>query len=145
MKLKKLIAIFLLAVLFVAQFSWIHVEAAGSGVEANFHYEQLGAEAKKIYQAMYNMYTKGVFKTGTQGYDLVDNGFFTEDEIKEYEKGNTTLTSAMNAARYAFYADYPEIFYVNFQKLSIRTTKDADNKYHAYIGSGRFEIGRAHV
>ena len=138
MKLKKLIAIFLLAVLFVAQFSWIHVEAAGSGVEANFHYEQLGAEAKKIYQAMYNMYTKGVFKTGTQGYDLVDNGFFTEDEIKEYEKGNTTLTSAMNAARYAFYADYPEIFYVNFQKLSIRTTKDADNKYHAYIGSGRF-------
>ena len=90
MKLKKLIAIFLLAVLFVAQFSWIHVEAAGSGVEANFHYEQLGAEAKKIYQAMYNMYTKGVFKTGTQGYDLVDNGFFTEDEIKEYEKYTQT-------------------------------------------------------
>ena len=34
----------------------------------------------------------------------------------------------MNAARYAFYADYPEVFYVNFQKLSIRITKDSNNK-----------------
>lgn len=31
MKLKKLIVIFLLAVLFVVQFSWLHVDAAGSG------------------------------------------------------------------------------------------------------------------
>ncbi len=43
----------------------------------------------------------------------------------------------MNAARYAFYADHPEVFYVNFQKIAIRTTKDAQNGYHAYLGSGR--------
>lgn len=68
----------------------------------------------------------------------MENGIFTEDEVKEYEKGNTTLTSAMNAARYAFYADHPEIFYVNFQKLAIRPTKGANNEYHAYLGSGRY-------
>ena len=44
----------------------------------------------------------------------------------------------MEAARYAFYADYPEIFYVNFQKVSIRITKGQNDDYHAYIGSGRF-------
>ena len=142
MKLKKLLAIFLLTTLLLAQVSWVSlsniVYAAESEMEANFHYAQLGTEAKKIYQAMYKMYIDGIFKTGTQGYDLVQNGIFTEDEVKEYEKGNNTLTSAMNAARYAFYADYPEIFYVNFQKLSIRTTKGASGEYHAYIGSGRF-------
>lgn len=87
---------------------------------------------------MYNMYIRGIFKTGTQSYDLVENGHFTEEEAKEYERGNTKLTTAMNAARYAFYADYPEVFYVNFQKLSIRITKDSNNKYHANIGSGRY-------
>ncbi len=107
-------------------------------MSGKFHYEQLGEEAKKIYQAMYNMYENGIFKTGSQGYDLVQNGIFTENEIKEYEKGSSTLTSAMEAARYAFYADYPEIFYVNFQKVSIRITKGQNDDYHAYIGSGRF-------
>ena len=105
--------------------------------EGKFHYDQLNSESKIIYEALYNMYTEGILKTGTQDYDLVENGLLTEEQVKEYEKGNSNLISAMNAARYAFYADYPEIFYVNFQILTIRTTKDANNKYHAYIGSGR--------
>lgn len=42
----------------------------------------------------------------------------------------------MDAARYAFYADHPEMFYVNIQKLRLRITKDAQNKYYANIGSG---------
>ncbi len=142
MKLKKLTVILLLTALLLAQFSWLSLGNFAYGVESQmsgkFHYEQLGEEAKKIYQAMYNMYENGIFKTGSQGYDLVQNGIFTENEIKEYEKGSSTLTSAMEAARYAFYADYPEIFYVNFQKVSIRITKGQNDDYHAYIGSGRF-------
>lgn len=142
MKLKKMTVILLLTALLLAQFSWLSLGnftyATESQMSGKFHYEQLGEEAKKIYQAMYNMYENGIFKTGSQGYDLVQNGIFTENEIKEYEKGSSTLTSAMEAARYAFYADYPEIFYVNFQKVSIRITKGQNNDYHAYIGSGRF-------
>ncbi len=102
-----------------------------------FHYDQLDSEAKVIYDAMYNMYIQGILKTGMQDYDLVENGLLEEDQVKEYSNGNRKLVSAMNAARYAFYADYPEIFYVNFQYLTIRTTIDADGKYHAYLGSGR--------
>ena len=142
MKCKKLITIFILTVLLAAQFGWLNfgpkVYAIGEKTEGNFHYDQLNEEAKKIYQAMHHMYTEGILQTGTQGYDLVQNGLFTEDQIQEYEKGDSTLTSAMNAARYAFYADYPEIFYVNFQKISIRITKGQNNEYHAYIGSGRY-------
>jgi len=142
MKLKKMTVILLLTALLLAQFSWLSLGnftyATESQMSGKFHYEQLGEDAKKIYQAMYNMYENGIFKTGSQGYDLVQNGIFTENEMKEYEKGSSTLTSAMEAARYAFYADYPEIFYVNFQKVSIRITKGQNDDYHAYIGSGRF-------
>ncbi|MCI8277693.1 MAG: hypothetical protein HFJ46_07315, partial [Clostridia bacterium] len=144
MKLKKLLVIFLLTVLLVSQFSWLSINNFSYAIEAldntqvngNFHYEQLEPDAKKIYEGIYNMYVQGILETGTQDYDLVANGQFSEDQIKEYE--NSKLVSAMNAARYAFYADYPEVFYVNFQCLTVRTTKDANENYHAYIGSGRY-------
>lgn len=139
MKLKKVTIILLLIIFFVSQISWITFNNFSYATEndRNFHYDQLDSEAKIIYDAIYNMYIQGILKTGVQDYDLVEHGLLTEAQIKEYENGNLNLISAMNAARYAFYADYPEIFYVNFQVLTIRTTKDSNNKYHAYIGSGR--------
>lgn len=144
MKMKKIISVFLLMVLFMSQFSFIRFDnyvyaADNQTVDTKFHYNQLTNEAKKIYNALHTMYVNGILKTGSQDYDLVANGYFTEEEAKKYEKGSSELTKAMNAARYAFYADYPEIFYVEFQKMSIRTTKDAENKYHIYLGSGRFK------
>ena len=144
MKMKKIISVFLLVVLFMSQFSFIRIDnhvyaAENQNVDAKFHYNQLTDEAKKIYNALHTMYVNGILKTGSQDYDLVANGYFTEEEAKNYEKGSSELITAMNAARYAFYADYPEIFYVEFQKMSIRTTKDAENKYHVYLGSGRYK------
>lgn len=142
MKLKKSITMFLLIVLLVSQFSFIKFNNFVYAVEeqtedARFHYNQLNSEAKRIYSAMVEMYTSGALKTGTQKYDLAENDkYVTQDELQSYSNGNTTLKEAMNAARYAFYADYPEVFYVNFQKLTLRVTKGNDDRYHAYIGSG---------
>ncbi len=145
MRLKKSITMFLLIVLLVSQFSFIRfnnfvyaVDEQASRVEdARFHYNQLNSEAKKIYSAMYEMYTNGTFKTGMQNYDLAQNDkYVTQEQLQSYTNGNTTLKEAMNAARYAFYADYPEVFYVNFQKLTLRVTKGNDDRYHAYLGSG---------
>lgn len=145
MKLKKLIMIFLLIVILVSQFSFIKFnnfiyalgESTSSKEDTRFHYDQLNSESKKIYNAMYEMYTSGVFKTGTQNYDLAQNDkYVTQEELQSYTNGNTILKEAMNAARYAFYADYPEVFYVNFQKLNLRVTKGNDDRYHAYLGSG---------
>ena len=142
MKLKKVIVVFLLIALFVSQLSWItlsgFVFAAENQGDGNFHYDQLDSDAKVIYNALLKMYNEGILETGNQSYDLVANGQITEEQAKEYENGSSKLTSAINAARYAFYADYPEVFYVNFQKLTIRITKGADNDYHAYLGSGRY-------
>lgn len=142
MKLKKLIVVFLLFTLFVSQISWITLSGFVYGTEnqaeGKFHYDQLDDVSKIIYNALLDMYKKGMLKTGNQSYDLVENGYITEEQAKEYESGKSKLTSATEAARYAFYADYPEVFYLNFQCLSVRITKGANNDYHAYLGSGRY-------
>lgn len=140
MKLKKLTVIFLLVVLLVSQFTFVsfnNISYANENV-GKFHYDQLNSDAKVIYDALYSMYVQGILKTGTQDYDLVEHGLLTQDQVKGYVNGSTKISSAMNAARYAFYADHPEIFYVNSQQITIRATKDAQNQYHAYLGSGRY-------
>lgn len=139
MKLKKLIIFCLLIAFIVSQISWITLNNSSYATEniGKFHYDQLEEMSKIIYDAIYNMYVQDILKTGNASYDLVENGLITEEQAREYESGNSKLISAMNAARYAFYADHPEIFYVNFQILTIRITKDMNNNYHAYLGSGR--------
>lgn len=151
MKLKKLITIILLIILLVTQFSFIQFNnyvyavdnqetTAQNSNEAKYHYAQLTEEGKKIYNGIYDMYSQGILKTGTQDYDIAkDNKYFTQEQLESYSKGNAKITDDMNAARYAFYADYPEVFYVNFQCLSLRVTQDKEGMYHAYIGSGRYK------
>ncbi len=151
MKLKKLIIIILLVVIFTAQFSFIQINNSVYAIdtentttqnlnETKYHYAQLTEEGKKIYNGIYEMYIQGILKTGTQDYDIAkDNKYFTQEQLESYSKGNAKITSDMNAARYAFYADHPEVFYVNFQCLSLRITQDKEGMYHAYIGSGRYK------
>lgn len=145
MKMKKTIAGVLASIMFLSFMSFIptdtHVQAK-TDIEKStnkFHYEQLGETAQSIYDGIYAMYEKGILKTGTQDYDLVANGHFSDEQLQQYVKNNSELMNAMDAARYAFYADYPEVFYVNFPKLTLRTTKGKDGTFHIYLGSGRYE------
>ena len=104
---------------------------------SSFHYDQLDALSKAVYDGIHAMYEQGILKTGVQDYDLVANGHLSEDDLQAIAKDSSKLKTAMNAARYAFYADYPEVFYVNFPKLTFRTTKDDAGASHVYLGSGR--------
>ena len=151
MKSKKLIALILLAILIIAEFSFINfsnfVSAQTGNVEdlfdmntGKFHYDQLNTLAKRVYDGISEMYSKGILKTGTESFDIAENDkYVTQAQLEDYMKGNAELKTAMNAARYAFYADYPEVFYVNFQKLNLRVTKDAEGVYHANLGSGNLK------
>lgn len=101
-----------------------------------YFYNQLPEEAKGFYDAMYNMYVQGILKTGTGDYELVKNGHVTKEQLDGYANGNMTLLNYMGAARDAFYADYPEIFYVDFSYLSLRVNQKGQ-EYCAYLGPGR--------
>lgn len=146
MKVKKIITGMLLIVIFMTQINiipfsqFVYAQGAESVNSEKFHYKQLNDTAKKVYDGIYEMYEQGMLKTGTESLDLAkDDKYVTQEQLENYMKGNTELKDAMNAARYAFYADYPEVFYVEFQKIKLRVTKDAQNRYHANIGSGNLK------
>ena len=141
MKFKKLITGMLLIIIFMVQISSIpfnnFVYAEDTQSNTKFHYQQLDEVAKKIYDGIYEMYEQGIMKTGTESFDLAkEDKYVTQEQLESYMKGNSELKKAMNAARYAFYVDHPEVFYVNFPNLTLRVTKDVENRYHANIGSG---------
>lgn len=147
MRRKRLLAA-ALAVLLALPLS---LTGVGSSVKAEnknnerYYYNQLNADAKGIYDAMYEMYEKDIFKTGEQEYDLVANGHITSEQLAAYNE--KTILSVFGAARDAFYADYPDIFYVDFSSLSISVTEKqvtnasvSDNDamvYGASLGTGR--------
>ncbi len=112
-------------------------ESSAAGEADRYYYRQLTPEGKAFYDAMYAMYTEGIMKTGTEDYDLLSNGYVSRQQLVAYANGDMQLLSDMGAARDAFYADYPDIFYVDFSYLSIRVTRDSTDTYHAYLGPGR--------
>ncbi|MCI8621126.1 MAG: hypothetical protein HFJ50_05230 [Clostridia bacterium] len=147
MRLKKFIPIMLLIMLITPMFTNIsqavdiRAEAEVAQGLTGWHYRQICAKndeisnlAKEIYRALYDMYDSKKLENG-ETIDLV-NTYISEEAAIKYQKGNTTLVSAMNAARYAFYADFPEIFFVDFPKINLRITKDTAGNYHANLGAG---------
>ncbi len=137
MKQKRKTAVFL-ALLLVAVFCLTGVEDRAEAANTNnvrYYYDQLSAEAKSVYDAMYGMYEQGILKTGTERYDLVANGHMTQDELAACEGKYDSLLKAFGAARDAFYADYPEIFYVDFSALSITVEGNEESGYRAYLGA----------
>ncbi len=146
MKFKKLIAGTILFVIFMAQISilpfnnFVFAQEVQNPNSGKFHYQQLNEVAKKVYDGIFDMYNQGILETGVETFDLAkDNKYVTQEQLQKYMKGNTELKKAMNAAKYAFYVDHPEVFYVNFTNLTLRVTKDSENRYHANIGSGNLK------
>lgn len=139
MKAKKLIAGLLSVVMLfslTSNFATAEATSPSAGTStgtATYHYGQLTPLGKKIYDGMVEMSKTDDFKAGTASYDLVSEGGLTTNDVSS----NTELNKAMYAARYAFYADHPEIFYVDFSKLALRTTQGNDGRKHVTIGSGR--------
>lgn len=136
MKQKRKTAVFL-ALLLAAVFCLTGVEDQAEAANTNnvrYYYDQLSAEAKSVYDAMYEMYEQGILKTGTECYDLVAGGHMTQDELAACEGKYDSLLKAFGAARDAFYADYPDIFYVDFSALSITVEGNEQSGYGAYLG-----------
>ena len=104
---------------------------------SHYFYNQLKTEEQRqFYKAMEKMNSEGIFIAG-ESYDLVKNGHVTRAQLEAYAGGDQSIIKVMGAARDAFYTDYNELFYVDFDYLSLRVTQDVDGEYHAYLGTGR--------
>lgn len=110
-------------------------------VKAYFYDNLVDAEnqeytlAKKFYKAFEEIDKSGDFKDGVVDYAL--DKILTSDEIKGWvEDGVLTVPKAFGAARDAFRTDHPEIFYIDFYKLTISAGRSG-GVYSAYIDCGR--------
>ncbi len=117
-----------------------HWETGSDGAKHYIYfYDQLSPEAKRFYNALVTMYEDGILKTGTEAYDLTANDVVTQDQLYAYTTGDNSLVNTYGAARDAFYADYPDAFYVNFDNLSITVKQKSDETFTASLGAGRTE------
>ena len=105
---------------------------------SHYFYNQLTDTQKPLYEAMEDMHKSGAFING-EDYDLVANNRVTQSQLEAFAGGDQSLLKVLGAARDAFYTDYNDIFYVDFGALSLRVTQDNSGKYHAYLGSGRYD------
>lgn len=129
MKAKKLVAGLLAAVMLLSLTGNFALAAGTSDAQTGgYHYDQLDELGKVIYDGIETI----DLTTGTAELDLVGNGL-----DGSALPGSAALNAAMNAARYAYYADHPEVFYVDFPKLTLRITQDREGGKHVTIGSGR--------
>lgn len=139
MKHKRLL-LFTFAVLLALHFMVpIHVNAANTA--NNYFRNQLTDDALVFYDAIQKMYDDGMLQSGTDSLDLTASRFLTQEKVAAYidneDMSAGSLLSDFGAARDAFWADYPSVFYVDFSNLSIRVTTDTNYQYHVYIGVGR--------
>lgn len=120
----------------------IHSRAEASVQSELYFYQQFDQEKEgdyqKFYHAMEKMAEGGADSCFAQGndYDLVANKIFTSVDVEKFADGGGNVLNIYGAARDAFTADHPELFYVDFSALSVRIKK-VDNEYHLYLGAGR--------
>lgn len=109
---------------------------------SNYFYENLNDPnnneytlAKSFYEALEEMNGRGDFLDGVVDYSLKD--VVTSDQLKGWIEGNNLeVPKAFGAARDAFLTDHPELFYINFYKMTISVAKSS-GEYVGYINSGR--------
>ncbi len=91
--------------------------------------------AKRFYEVLDKLNKAGDFKDGVVDYNISD--IVTSARLKAWiDDGNLEVPRAFAAARDAFITDHPEIFYINFYKLTISVGKSGGN-YVGYLNSGR--------
>lgn len=114
---------------------------AAASSAAYYYRDQLsvGSAARMFYDAMEKMYIDGTFKTGVEALDLVEEfGGRAADYCAQHAAGGIDLIKEYGAGRDAFYADFPNIFYVDFSALTVRITYSQADGYHLYLGAGRY-------
>lgn len=93
--------------------------------------------AKKFYKALEEINDAGDFKDGKMEYALNDKGIVSHSDLEAYVvNGDFTIPRAFGAARDAFLTDHPELFYIDFYKLTI-SVMTKNGEYHAFIDTGR--------
>ena len=158
---KRILSLLLALVMTASMLPVFSVAAAGSDYEptevsSDYFYNQLNDRAKAIYKKLLdeftNTATKEKYYEGTQPIDLIGVNYLdgsaksgpiiTENDIKEYAKGNKDIFNDFCAAKDALDLDHSELWYIDSGYLTFRVTHGSveaeyGDGYHVLIGPGR--------
>lgn len=113
----------------------LNAQNAFAQTQEGYYYGQLTEEAKRFYNAIADMQSQGLLKSGNAEYDLISNGVLTDAQCASFSV-SSDVTVAYGAARDAYSLDHPEVFYVDFNYLSVSVGVKNGN-YVATLGTGR--------
>jgi hypothetical protein len=117
--------------------NYLAVSATEQGsLASGYFYNQLTADAKKFYQAIAQMNADGLLKQGNAEYDLISSKTLSKSQINSYSQ-NADVMLAFGAGRDAYRLDHPELFYVDFDYLSVSVGTKTDGTTVATLGTGR--------
>lgn len=111
--------------------------SANAEAREDYYYRQLDPDARKFYDAIADMESRGLLKQGNGKYDLIANEVLSEAQCQSFSSSQKVLNT-FGAARDAYYLDHPEIFYVDFSYLTVNVRTKGDG-YEATLGNGRAE------
>lgn len=132
---KKLLLCLLLTLITIIPLHTLKVVDANTQIASNnYYYNQLSDSSKKYYNAISKM-TESL-KEG-KDFDLVTNNILNQSYIKKSLNDNSILKD-FGAGKDAYYLDNQDMFYVDFDKLSINLSMQG-NKYIVTIGNGRYD------
>lgn len=100
-----------------------------------YYIQDLDTNAKKFYKAFEKMTEDNSFAQG-KSYDLLKNGVISNADVRNFQNGNTSLLRSFGSARDLFYLNHPELFYVNFDQLTL-SLKSKGTDFVATIDAGR--------
>lgn len=130
MKKRLVLAVFMTLLLSLAVSTNVFAKA-----QKDYFYERLTNQEKEIYTALKD--NTDVLETGNEDIKLSSPGSELSFEILEVTRGNSSdLLNTFTRARDAFLYDHPEVFYVDFDQLSIRVVSENGTPV-CYIGIGR--------
>ena len=109
---------------------------AESVSNSNFYFQKLTDYQKGIYNAINTAHANGVFQSGGS-VDLISSGAVSSADVREYSQGNSKVIKDFNIAKDAYMFDHPELFYVDFEKLSL-SLGSQNNGYVAVVDSGKY-------
>ena len=138
----KISVLILIFAMFITTFSAVNIKNVSAYTDNSNktipYYNQLSTKlSKSFYTTLATMADDGTLAKSGQ-YDLIENNIVLENDVKNFQNGSSTLLKEFGAGKDAFYLDHPEVFYVDFDKISLNLAVK-NGKYTASIGAGRYE------
>ncbi len=133
----KILTILVLTITLLCLFRFNNVEAKND-VYKKYNYNTLDTYEKTLYDALHSLNKNGYFINGGS-IDLLKEKKVDEVDLEGLRTGTSNLYLKLEEAKEAYMLDHAELFYVDFNKITLRAYQDESDQYHIDLSTGLFQ------